>query len=54
MENISINSSLPGQNGPHFAYSIFICIFMNEKLCIFIKLSMKFVHKGPIDNPALV
>ena len=28
---------------------------MNEKLCIFIKISLNFVPKGPIDNnPALV
>ena len=30
-------------------------IFMNEKLCISSKISLKFVPKGPIDNnPALV
>ena len=29
--------------------------FMNEKFCILIKISLKFVPKGPIDNnPALV
>ena len=27
---------------------------MNEKFCILIKISLKFVPKGPIDNPALV
>ena len=47
-----INSSPPGQNGRYFADDIFICIFVNEKLRIFIKLSLKFVHKGPIDNYA--
>ena len=37
------------------ADNIFKCIFVNEKLCIFIKISPKFVSKGPIDNkPALV
>ena len=31
---------------------IFRCIFMNEKFCILIKISLKFVPKGPIDiNP---
>ena len=25
-------------------------IFMNEKFCILIKISLKFVPKGPIDN----
>ena len=30
-------------------------IFVNEKLCILIKISLKFVPKGPIDkNPVLV
>ena len=34
---------------------IFTCIFVNEKLCILIKISLKFVPKGPIyNNPALV
>ena len=45
----------PGQNGRYFADNIFRCIFMNEKFCISIKISLKFVPKGPIDNnPALV
>ena len=34
---------------------IFKCIFLNENRCILIKISLKFVPKGPIDNnPALV
>ena len=49
------NSSPPGQNGRHFTDDIFICIFVNEKLCILIKIPLKFVTKGPIDNnPTLV
>ena len=49
------NSSPPGQNDRHFADDIFICIFMNGKFCILLKISLKFVPKGPIDNnPALV
>ena len=49
------NSSLPGQDGHHFTDNIFQCIFVNEKFCILIKISPKFVAKGPIDNnPALV
>ena len=37
------------------ADDIFRCIFTNEKFYIFIKISLKFVPKGPIDkNPALV
>ena len=38
------------QNGRHFADDIFRCIFMNEKICILIKISLKFVPKGPINN----
>ena len=50
-----IYSSPPGQNGRHFADDIFRCHFVNEKLCILIKISLKFVPKGPTDNyPALV
>ena len=37
------------------ADNIFRCIFVNEKLCILIKNSLKFVPKIAIDNdPALV
>ena len=32
------------------ADDIFKCIFMNEKLRILIRISLKFVPKGPIDN----
>ena len=39
----------------HFADDDFSCIFMNEKFCTLIKISLKFVPKGPIDsNPAFV
>ena len=45
----------PIQNGHHFADDIFKCIFLNENVWIQIKISMKFVPKGPINNiPALV
>ena len=45
----------PRQDGRHFADSIFKCIFFNENCCILIKLSLKYVRKGPIDNnPAMV
>ena len=41
--------------GRLFADDIFRCIFVNEKFCILIKVSLKFVPKGPIDNnPAFV
>ena len=50
-----LNSYPPGQNGRHFVHDIFRCIFVNEKFCILIKISLKFVPQGPIDNnPALV
>ena len=51
----SFNSYPPWQNGRHFTDSIFRCIFVNDKFCIFIKISLKFVPKGPVDNnPVLV
>ena len=34
----------------HFADDIFKCIFLNENVWIPIKISMKFVPKGPINN----
>ena len=42
-------------NGRHFADDIFKCIFLNENVWIPIKISLKFVPKGPINNiPAMV
>ena len=50
-----INTLRPGENGRHFADDIFKCIFLNENVWIPIKISLKFVLKGPINNiPALV
>ena len=50
-----VNTLRPGQNGRHFADDIFKCIFLNENVWIPIKISLKFVPKGPINNiPALV
>ena len=40
----------PGQNGLHFADDIFECIFMNDRFCILIQISPKFVPKGLVDN----
>ena len=40
----------PGQNGRHSADDIFKCIFVNEKFRISIRISLKFVPKGPINN----
>ena len=51
----SVNSFPPGQNGRHFADNVIRCILLNEKFFILIKISLKFVPKGPINNnPALV
>ena len=47
-----INSLRPRRNKRHFADDIFKCIFLNENVRISIKISLKFVPKGPI--PALV
>ena len=51
----SINSLWPSWNGRHFADDIFNRIFLNKNVLISIKISLKFVPKGPINNiPALV
>ena len=50
MSGTTFNSSLPEQNGRHFADDIFKCIFVNEKFGILIRISLKFVAKGPIGN----
>ena len=52
---LCINTLRPRQNGRHFADDIFKCIFLNENVSIAIKIPLKFVPKGPINNiPALV
>ena len=52
---IDVNTLRPRQNGRHFPDDIFKCIFLNEKFWIPIKISLKFVPKGPINNiPAMV
>ena len=51
----AINTLRPRQNEQHFADDIFKRIFFNENVWISIKISLKFVPKGPINyNPALV
>ena len=50
-----VNTLRPRQNGRHFADNIFKRIFLNENVEIAIKMSLKFVPKGRINNiPALV
>ena len=52
---ILINTLRPRQDGRHFSDDIFKSIFLNENVSISIKISLKFVPKGPINNiPALV
>ena len=50
-----IRTLRPRQNGRHFADDTFKRIFLKENIRISIKISLKFVPKGPINNiPALV
>ena len=51
----SINTLRPRQNGRLFADDTFKPIFLNENIRISIKISLKFVPRGLINNiPALV
>ena len=51
----NVHTLRPRQNGRRFADDTFKCIFLNENVRILIKISLKFVPKGPINNnPALV
>ena len=50
-----VNTLRPRRNEQHFADNIFKRVFINENVWISIKISLKFVPKGPINNiPALV
>ena len=52
---IALTTLRPGKDGRHSPDDICKCIFLNEDKWVLIKISMKFVSKGPIDNiPALV
>ena len=52
---LTLNTLWPRQNGRHFTDDTFKRIFLNENIWILIEISLKFVHKGPINNiPALV
>ena len=42
------------QNGRHFASDTLKCIFLNENAGISIKISPKFVPKGPLNNISLL
>ena len=52
---LCLNTLKPKQNGRHIPDDIFKCIFLNVNEWISLKISLKFVLKGPINNiPALV
>ena len=45
----------PKQNGRYFADDSFKCVSLNENVSILIKIPLKYVPKGSINNiPALV
>ena len=50
VSEVTSNTLRPRQNGRHFADDIFKYIFLNENVWIPIKISLKFVAKGSIDN----
>ena len=51
----AVNTLRQRQNGRYFADYTLKRIFLNENCCILIKISLKFVPQGPINNiPALV
>ena len=55
LQHLKFNTLRPRQNGCHFADDVFKCIFLNENVWILLKISLKFVPKGPINNiPSLV
>ena len=50
MTNFLIELIEAGKNGHHFPDDIFKWIFSNENIWILIKISLKFVPMGPINN----
>ena len=50
-----LNTWRPRQDGRYFPDNVFKCIFLNEYAWMSIKISLRFVPKGPINNiPALI
>ena len=47
---VNVNTLRSRQKGRHFPDDSFKCIFLNESARISIKISLKFVPKGPIDS----
>ena len=55
IKSLGVNTLRPRQDSRHFPDDIFKCILVNENVWISIKISLKFVPKGPINKiPALV
>ena len=51
----TVNTLRPRQNGRHFPDDIFKCIFFSENVWVSLKISLRFVPNGQINNiPALV
>ena len=50
IQNQHFNTLRPRRNRCHFADGIFKWIFVNENVWITIKISLKFIPKGPINN----
>ena len=49
------NTLRPRQDGRYFADDVLKCIFLNENVWISLKIPLKFVPRGPINNiPALL
>ena len=48
--SIIVNTLRLRQDGRHFSDDIFKCIFLDENIWISIKILLKFVPKGPINN----
>ena len=50
-----VNTLRPRRSRRHFADDIFKCILLNENVSISIKISLKCIPKGPINNiPAML
>ena len=45
-----LHTMRPRQNGRHFPDYLFKCIFLNDRLWISIKIPLKLVSKGPVNN----
>ena len=51
IQNVTVLTHLqPDKMAAIMADNIFKCIFLNEKFRILIKIWLKFIRKGPIDN----